>query len=317
MLRATATELLLTAGDIESALAGLVTGRVDRFSVQTRDGALLLEVGLSGAPLPFPVTVELSFTVRKVAGTRVELGVDWSNLPLLPGLVKERVLQRAFEALPGAYADGVWQFDAADLMEEAPVRFTISFVKMEEVGVRVGVSDLIIFPVQVATLLDPQPGALIPAPASQEAEIPEHQSYYRKLRSKLQKLADERAPQWFQPLVPWLLAAPDFFVLLVRLARDGRVPAPTKTLVGVAIAYFISPIDLIPDLAPLLGHVDDLGLALFVVEQVSRKVPSEVVQELWPGDGRVTELVAAGIQQFTRALPARILVALKEIVRRS
>lgn len=316
MLRASATELLLTAGDIESALAGYVTGRVDRFSVRTRAGSVLLEVGLSGAPLPVPVTVELTFRTLGVSGTRLELGVEWSNLPLLPGLVKERVLQRAFEALPGTYADGVWQLDAAELMEEAPVQFTIAFVKPEEAGVRVGLSDMILFPVQVATLLDPQPSALVPAPANQDAEIPEHQSYYQRLRSRLQKTAHERAPRWFQPLVPWVLAAPDFFVLLVRLARDERVPGPTKALVGVAIAYFISPLDLIPDLAPLIGHVDDLGLALYVVEQVSRKVPSEVVQELWPGDGRVMDLVRAGIQQFTKALPARIMVALREIVRR-
>ncbi len=35
-----------------------------------------------------------------------------------------------------------------------------------------------------------------------------------------------------------------------------------KTIVAAALLYFIVPIDTIPDLAPLFGYMDDLGVIM-------------------------------------------------------
>ena len=53
---------------------------------------------------------------------------------------------------------------------------------------------------------------------------------------------------------------PNFLKLLFRLFKDGRVPATEKAFLIGAIAYVISPIDLIPDVIPFVGQVDDLYL---------------------------------------------------------
>ena len=55
-----------------------------------------------------------------------------------------------------------------------------------------------------------------------------------------------------------------------RLLRDGRMPTVTKLLIpGLAAAYLLLPVDLVPDFLPGLGQLDDLaiialGLKLFV-----------------------------------------------------
>ncbi len=47
---------------------------------------------------------------------------------------------------------------------------------------------------------------------------------------------------------------------LVNYMRDSYVSWHRKAIVVGALIYFISPIDAIPDLAPLFGYLDDLGV---------------------------------------------------------
>ncbi len=60
-----------------------------------------------------------------------------------------------------------------------------------------------------------------------------------------------------------------------RVLCDPRTPRLPKFLLGLAVAYLVSPIDLIPDCIPVLGHLDDLvvvpglvGAALWLVPKV-------------------------------------------------
>jgi uncharacterized membrane protein YkvA (DUF1232 family) len=44
------------------------------------------------------------------------------------------------------------------------------------------------------------------------------------------------------------------------VCKDARVPWYARVFAGFVVAYAFSPIDLIPDLIPILGYVDDLVL---------------------------------------------------------
>ncbi|MFP5310367.1 MAG: YkvA family protein [Actinomycetes bacterium] len=92
---------------------------------------------------------------------------------------------------------------------------------------------------------------------------------------------------------------PDVVRLLGRLVRDDRVPWQSKVLAGAALAYLVSPVDVIPDVVPVLGQADDLWLAVRAVRSLMRTAGYDVVHEHWSGsdDGFALLLVVAGIER--------------------
>jgi len=71
---------------------------------------------------------------------------------------------------------------------------------------------------------------------------------------------------------------------------DPRIPAVEEAKMGGAIAYFISPIDVVPEgLVGPVGDVDDVALAAYVLNSDFNSVGTEVLQEHWAGDGDVSE----------------------------
>src|SRR5262245_43321123 len=68
-------------------------------------------------------------------------------------------------------------------------------------------------------------------------------------------------------------------LLTWRLLRDPRVPLWAKLIPVGAIVYILSPIDIIPDLSPVLGQLDGLGGLLAGIRLFESFVPEYVVQE--------------------------------------
>lgn len=67
--------------------------------------------------------------------------------------------------------------------------------------------------------------------------------------------------------------------LALRLLRDSRVPVITKLLIpGLAIAYVVLPIDLMPDFLPGLGQLDDLALIAVGIKMFVDMCPAWLVQ---------------------------------------
>ena len=65
-----------------------------------------------------------------------------------------------------------------------------------------------------------------------------------------------------------------------RLLRDGRVSGWVKMVPFAALIYFLSPIDLIPDLAlPGLGEIDDVVVILLALKTFVDLSPTSVVRE--------------------------------------
>lgn len=68
--------------------------------------------------------------------------------------------------------------------------------------------------------------------------------------------------------------------LVWRLLRDRRVPLPTKLIIpGVVGLYLLSPIDVMPDLLPLLGQLDDVAVLLAGVALFIEMAPRYIVEE--------------------------------------
>jgi uncharacterized membrane protein YkvA (DUF1232 family) len=62
-------------------------------------------------------------------------------------------------------------------------------------------------------------------------------------------------------------------------AQHPRTPRRAKWLLVAIIAYAVSPIDLIPDFIPVVGHLDDLILLPLGILVVLSWIPRDVLEE--------------------------------------
>ncbi|HEX4765308.1 MAG TPA: YkvA family protein [Lichenihabitans sp.] len=68
-------------------------------------------------------------------------------------------------------------------------------------------------------------------------------------------------------------------VALWIAARDGRTPWHAKLVAGLVAAYALSPIDLIPDVIPILGYLDDLLIVPLGITLVVALIPPDLMAE--------------------------------------
>lgn len=97
----------------------------------------------------------------------------------------------------------------------------------------------------------------------------------------------------------WADALRSDMLTVYHCARDPRVPWYAKAIAWLVAAYAISPVDLIPDFLPVLGHLDDLLLLPLAIRLVQRLVPAAVFED---NRRRALESVAAGLDWRIGAL---------------
>jgi len=90
---------------------------------------------------------------------------------------------------------------------------------------------------------------------------------------------------------------------LALACLDPRVPWYAKAIAGLVVAYALSPIDLIPDVIPVLGYADDLLIVPLGVLIARRLIPDEVLAEC-----RGRAAAAAGARRAWRWTGAAIVI---------
>jgi len=104
----------------------------------------------------------------------------------------------------------------------------------------------------------------------------------------------------------FLMFLPNMAKLLGRLLKDARVPTAEKALFVGAIIYFISPIDLIPDIFPFIGQVDDIYVIALVLLRLVNRTDERVVREHWSGGGDIVSLANSIASIAPSLLPKRV-----------
>lgn len=80
------------------------------------------------------------------------------------------------------------------------------------------------------------------------------------------------------------------------VVKDPRTPRVSKWLLGAALVYLASPVDLVPDFIPVLGQLDDLVIVPGLVWLATRFIPRGVVAECREQASRQeNELPASGV----------------------
>jgi len=72
---------------------------------------------------------------------------------------------------------------------------------------------------------------------------------------------------------------PSLIRLCWRLFRDARVSIWPKALLVAALAYLALPFDIVPDVIPFLGQLDDAVVIATAARWFVRWCPTAVVQE--------------------------------------
>ena len=103
-----------------------------------------------------------------------------------------------------------------------------------------------------------------------------------------------------------LMFIPNLILLCGRLMVDPRVPAKERLLVAGAIIYAFVPLDLIPDMIPFVGQIDDAYLISLTLLRLMTVSDPKVVQEHWRGGGDVVELIGSMASIAAKLLPKRI-----------
>jgi uncharacterized membrane protein YkvA (DUF1232 family) len=114
-----------------------------------------------------------------------------------------------------------------------------------------------------------------------EIKDKKHKDFYEELRTA--------TAEWFcehnmEKGADYILLAPDFFYLLCKLVIDEKVMVNEKLKLGLAITYFLSPIDFIPEsLLGTFGFIDDVALAAYVLNSILSVTPASVIRKHWLG----------------------------------
>jgi uncharacterized membrane protein YkvA (DUF1232 family) len=81
----------------------------------------------------------------------------------------------------------------------------------------------------------------------------------------------------FKKISSWAKALKLDVLALWFALKHPKMPFWAKVVCFVAVAYALSPIDLIPDFIPVLGYLDDLILVPALVWLALKLIPAEVM----------------------------------------
>jgi uncharacterized membrane protein YkvA (DUF1232 family) len=114
--------------------------------------------------------------------------------------------------------------------------------------------------------------------------------FYQKLR--------QQVAGYSGPYADYVLLVPDLFTLVSRLVLDKRVDGKLKAYLGAALAYVVSPIDLLPERAfGVIGYFDDVIVLVATLNMVLNEIDGQIIREHWAGSADLLETVRKVLAQ--------------------
>jgi uncharacterized membrane protein YkvA (DUF1232 family) len=116
----------------------------------------------------------------------------------------------------------------------------------------------------------------------------EHHDFYMRLRRQVSTYLEKN----YFKYADILLLAPDLFHLLVKLSTDKRVALDKKIKFLAVIAYFISPLDFLPEMIlGAIGYLDDIALSAYILNKFINQTDAAIVREHWAGSQDILTVI--------------------------
>ena len=139
--------------------------------------------------------------------------------------------------------------------------------------------------------------------------------FYDRIRGSIQDYIDKKGGV-LGKTAEFLMLAPDVFILLWRLTLDRRVASKDKVLVGSALAYFILPLDFMPEalLGPI-GYLDDVIFGVYVLIKILSNTDASILREHWSGRDDVLEMIQKVLTASDSLIGGDIVARFKKMLR--
>ena len=142
------------------------------------------------------------------------------------------------------------------------------------------------------------------------------QRFYDRVRTAIHDYVARKGGGAAGKTAEFLLLVPDVFILLWRLASDGRVEGKNTVLVGSAIAYYIFPFDIMPEalLGPV-GYLDDLVFGVYVLNKVLKDTDPAILRQHWSGSSDVLDSIQKVLNAADSLVGSEFLGRIKKMLK--
>lgn len=138
--------------------------------------------------------------------------------------------------------------------------------------------------------------------------------FYDRIRKKILRTVEMRGAKLGRK-GDFLLLAPDVFILLFRLFNDDRVSAKNKALLGSGLAYFIFPLDVVPEaIFGPIGFLDDLVFGVYILNKMLTDTDEEILRQHWSGDVDLLAMIRKVLMSAEKLVSRQFVDRIRKIV---
>ena len=142
-------------------------------------------------------------------------------------------------------------------------------------------------------------------------------SFYDRLRDRIVAWVEKRGGRISSQAAQALLLVPDIFILMVRLSLDKSVPKESRVLLASGLAYFVLPIDLLPEaIVGPTGYLDDLVLGLMILSKAFGSELEPYAEKYWSGQQPVRTVLRDVLAAAHKLVGANLYDRLKDLLKR-
>lgn len=136
---------------------------------------------------------------------------------------------------------------------------------------------------------------------------------------------EKRTYKWYRDIIKesgerndfkgleYVMVLPDLFYLLCKLMADDGVSKKSKRTIAIAVAYLVSPINLVPNLIPGLGLIDDVAICVYALNKIIKDTDMEIINKYWCGTGDLLNIISGFIEKTDDLIGSGMIKSIKKM----